>query len=66
MYRDEGTFVDAHWFKVSVFRDRDSLGTALGIVDGLSSDNELPEGEAGVDLLFRMRRFAFSVGSSDP
>lgn len=53
VYRDEGTFVgrDARWFKVEVLEERDSLGTALGIIDEPSWDRELPGGGDGPPIL---------------
>jgi hypothetical protein len=53
IYRDDGTFVDrdARWFKVTVLKDHDSLGIALGIVDGPGWDRELPGGGDGPPIL---------------
>lgn len=53
VYRDEGTFVerDARWFKVEVLKERESLGTALGIIDEPSWDRELPGGGDGPPIL---------------
>lgn len=49
VYKDEGTFVgrDARWFKVEVLKERQSLGTALGIIDEPSWERELPGGGDG-------------------
>jgi hypothetical protein len=53
VYRDEGTFVDrdARWFKVTVLKDHDSLGLALGVVDEPDWDRELPGGGDGPSVL---------------
>jgi hypothetical protein len=53
VYRDEGTFVDrdALWFKVSVLKERGSLGIALGVIDAPSWDRELPGGGDGPRIL---------------
>jgi hypothetical protein len=53
IYRDDGTFVDrdARWFKVTVLKDHDSLGVALGMIDEPSWDRELPGGGDGPPIL---------------
>src|SRR5436305_15195884 len=53
VYREEGTFVgrDARWFKVEVLKERDSIGTALGIIDEPSWDREMPGGGDGPAIL---------------
>jgi hypothetical protein len=53
VYRDEGTFVDrdARWFKVTVLKDHDSLGTALGVIEEPAWDRELPGGGDGPPIL---------------
>ena len=52
VYRDEGDFVDrdAHWYKVTVYRDGESLGVVLGVMDNLTWADALPHGD-GVELL---------------
>lgn len=53
IYRDEGTFVDrdARWYKVTVLKDHDSLGTAVGIITTPAWDSELPGGGDGPPIL---------------
>ncbi|HEX3425841.1 MAG TPA: hypothetical protein VHT30_06895 [Acidimicrobiales bacterium] len=49
LYRGEGTFVerDARWFKVSVLKEHQSLGIALGIIAEPDWEDELPGGGDG-------------------
>ncbi len=53
VYRDEGTFVDrdARWFKVTVLKDHDSIGIALGVINEPDWDRELPGGGDGPPIL---------------
>jgi hypothetical protein len=53
VYRDEGSFIDrdARWFRVTVLKDHDSLGVALGMIDEPSWDRELPGGGDGPPIL---------------
>jgi hypothetical protein len=53
VYRDEGAFVDrdARWFKVTVLKDHDSIGIALGVIAEPAWDHELPGGGDGPAIL---------------
>jgi hypothetical protein len=53
VYRGEGTFFDrdARWFKVSVLKERESLGLALGVIAEPEWDRELPGGGDGPAVL---------------
>lgn len=53
VYRGAGTFIDrdARWFKVSVLKERESLGIALGVMAEPAWENELPGGGDGPPIL---------------
>jgi len=53
LFLEEGTFDnrDALWWKARVYRDRQTLGIVLGIIDALSWGNEVPDDEDGIALL---------------